>query len=63
MWLLSSSSASSALRSGQACFAYNHDNIKVNDFVGNDGNYKILRPIPLDAINRNKETVEQNPGF
>ena len=24
---------------------------------------KILRPIPLDAINRNKETVEQNPGF
>lgn len=47
----------------QACFAYNHDNIKVNDFVGNDGNYKILRPIPLDAINRNKETVEQNPGF
>lgn len=40
-----------------------NDNIKVNDFVGNDGNYKILRPIPLDAINRNKETVEQNPGF
>ena len=48
---------------GQACFAYNHDNIKVSDFVGNDGNYKILRPIPLDAINRNKETVKQNPGF
>ena len=48
---------------GQAYFAYNHDNIKVSDFVGNDGNYKILRPIPLDAINRNKETVKQNPGF
>ena len=41
--------------------AYNHDNIKVNDFVGNDGNYKILLPHPIDAINRNKET--KNPGF
>ena len=48
---------------GKTCYAYNHDNIKVSDFVGNDGNYKILRPIPLDAINRNKEEVEQNPGF
>ena len=24
---------------------------------------KYSAPIPLDAINRNKETVEQNPGF
>lgn len=48
---------------GASCHAYNHDNIKVSDFVGNDGNYKILRPIPLDAINRNKEEVAQNPGF
>ena len=48
---------------GKTCYGYNHDGIKVSDFVGNDGNYKILRPIPLDAINRNKEEVEQNPGF
>lgn len=48
---------------GTECYAYNHDNIQVSDFLGTDGNYKILRPIPLDAINRNKETVEQNPGF
>ena len=48
---------------GKTCYGYNHDNIKVSDFVGNDGCYKILRPIPLDAINRNKEEVEQNPGF
>jgi len=48
---------------GEACYAYNHDNIQVSDFLGTDGNYKILRPIPLDAINRNKESVEQNPGF
>lgn len=48
---------------GKTCKGYNHDNIKVSDFQGTDGNYKILRPIPLDAINRNKETVAQNPGF
>lgn len=48
---------------GKACYGYNHDKIKVEDFKGNDGNYKILRPIPLDAINRNKEQITQNPGF
>lgn len=48
---------------GKTCKGYNHDNIKVSDFQGTDGNYKILRPIPLDAINRNKEAVAQNPGF
>lgn len=48
---------------GQACHAYNHDNIEVEDFKGTDGSYKILRPIPLDAINRNKEPIAQNPGF
>lgn len=42
---------------------YNHDNIKAVAFVGNDGQNKILRPIPLDAINRNKGEVTQNPGF
>lgn len=48
---------------GKTCKGYNHDDIKVEDFVGNDGNYKILRPIPLDAINKNKGEVVQNPGF
>lgn len=48
---------------GKTCRGYNPDNIKVQDFVGNDGNYKILRPIPLDAINKNKGEITQNPGF
>lgn len=48
---------------GKACKGYNPDGIKVADFVGNDGNYKLLRPIPLDAINKNKGEVEQNPGY
>lgn len=48
---------------GKACRAYNPDGIKVADFIGNDGNVKMLRPIPLDAINKNKGEVAQNPGF
>lgn len=30
---------------------------------GNDGNYKILRPIPQDAIGLNSATITQNPGY
>lgn len=48
---------------GKTCRAYNPDKIKVADFMGNDGNVKMLRPIPLDAINKNKGEVAQNPGF
>lgn len=48
---------------GKTCRGYNPDGIKVSDFMGNDGQNKILRPIPLDAINKNKGEVTQNPGF
>ena len=48
---------------GKTCRGYNPDGIKVDDFIGNDGNVKMLRPIPLDAINKNKGEVTQNPGF
>lgn len=48
---------------GKTCRAYNPDGIKVSAFTGNDGNIKMLRPIPLDAINKNKGEVTQNPGF
>ena len=30
---------------------------------GNDGNYKLLRPIPQNAIAANQATVAQNPGY
>ena len=42
---------------------YGHDNIQASDFVGTDGQNKILRPIPLDAINKNDAVIVQNPGF
>lgn len=48
---------------GKTCRAYNPDGIKVEAFTGNDGKIKMLRPIPLDAINKNKGEVAQNPGF
>lgn len=48
---------------------YNHD-IKdwfdngINPFLGNDGNLKLLRPIPQEAIDLNQnESVTQNPGY
>ncbi len=34
-----------------------------NRFVGQDGNDKILRPIPQSAIDRNKANIQQNPGY
>ena len=42
---------------------YSHDHITAADFVGTDGQNKILRPIPLDAINKNDAEITQNPGF
>lgn len=35
----------------------------VNPFMGQDGNLKILRPIPQSAIDLNKTEIEQNPGY
>ncbi len=35
----------------------------VNPFEGSDGNLKLLRPIPLSAIDLNKSDIEQNPGY
>jgi hypothetical protein len=34
-----------------------------NHFKGQDGNNKILRPIPQNAIDQNKARIEQNPGY
>lgn len=30
---------------------------------GNDGQYKVLRPIPQDAIGLNSAVIKQNPGY
>jgi hypothetical protein len=48
---------------------YNRDIIDwfdsgINPFMGNDGNLKLLRPIPQEAIDLNQnESVTQNPGY
>lgn len=42
---------------------YNEDGITDADMKGADGNYKFLRPIPQDAIDKNQTKVNQNPGF
>jgi len=42
---------------------YNPDVPNESYMKGNDGNYKILRPIPQDAIELNSATVAQNPGY
>lgn len=42
---------------------YNPNIIGADYFKGVDGQNKILRPIPLDAINLNQAKVEQNPGY
>jgi hypothetical protein len=42
---------------------YNEDGVTEDMMKGSDGNYKILRPIPQDAIDKNQATVEQNPGY
>ncbi|MDA3878920.1 MAG: RagB/SusD family nutrient uptake outer membrane protein [Prolixibacteraceae bacterium] len=35
----------------------------IDAFTGNDGNQKILRPIPQNAIDLNEADVQQNPGY
>ncbi len=42
---------------------YNEDGVSESDMKGADGNYKFLRPIPQDAIDKNQTKVEQNPGY
>lgn len=42
---------------------YNEDGVTENDMRGADGNYKILRPIPQDAIDKNQTAMQQNPGY
>ncbi len=35
----------------------------VDPFLGTDGSYKILRPIPQRAIDLNEADIQQNPGY
>ena len=42
---------------------YNEDGVSESAMKGVDGKYKILRPIPQDAIDLNMAKIEQNPGF
>ncbi|HHT29864.1 RagB/SusD family nutrient uptake outer membrane protein [Petrimonas mucosa] len=42
---------------------YNEDGVSESDMTGPDGKYKILRPIPQDAIDKNQTKVSQNPGY
>lgn len=42
--------------------AYNYL-VNEEDFIGPDGNPKILRPIPTSAINLNQAEISQNPGY
>lgn len=42
---------------------YNEDGVTESQMKGADGKYKILRPIPQDALDKNQNKVEQNPGY
>jgi hypothetical protein len=42
---------------------YNEDGVTEAQMKGADGKYKILRPIPQDAIDKNQTKIEQNPGY
>ena len=42
---------------------YNEDGVTEVMMQGSGGKYKILRPIPQDAIDKNQNKVEQNPGY
>ena len=35
----------------------------IDAFLGTDGEQKILRPIPQNALDLNQTEVEQNPGY
>lgn len=45
------------------CVKYNPDVPSADYFKGTDGQNKILRPIPLAAINLNQAPMKQNPGY
>lgn len=42
---------------------YNEDGIQEAAMMGPDRKYKVLRPIPQEAIDLNQAKVEQNPGY
>lgn len=42
---------------------YNEDGVTDAMMKDSDGKYKILRPIPQDAIDKNQGKVTQNPGY
>lgn len=42
---------------------YNEDGVTEAQMKGDDGKYKILRPIPQDALDKNQTKVAQNPGY
>lgn len=42
---------------------YNEDGVTEAQMKGTDGKYKILRPIPQDAIDKKQTKIEQNPGY
>jgi len=42
---------------------YQEDPVQVSNLKGPDGKYKILRPIPQSAIDKNKAEITQNPGY
>lgn len=43
--------------------ATRYNTIEESDFVGPDGNLKLLRPIPSASMSLNEAEVEQNPGY
>lgn len=45
------------------CVKYNPNITSENNFKGTDGQNKILRPIPTQAIQLNHATITQNPGY
>lgn len=42
---------------------YQEDPVNESNFKGDDGKWRILRPIPQGAIDRNKTEIQQNPGY
>ena len=42
---------------------YNEDGVTEDQMKGGDGKYKILRPIPQSALDKNQTANEQNPGY
>lgn len=47
----------------ERCVSFNKDIVSADFFVGTDGANKILRPIPQEAIDLNREDYSQNPGY